>query len=71
MQLNILRVLIYDSCDNIYKFGKDIIYAISKDDEAMMMMLGLKRFTKHSGLNTVKLRREIAKRVINENQYCF
>ena len=71
IQLNMLRVLIYDSCDNIYKFGKDIIYAISKDDEAMMMMLGLKRFTKHVGLNCVSLRREIAKKVIEENKYCF
>jgi len=36
-----------------------------------MMKLGLKRFTKHSGLNSVKLRREIAKKVIEENKYCF
>jgi hypothetical protein len=70
-QLNMLKVLVYDSCDKINKHGKDIINAISEGDESLMIKLGLKRFTKHSGLNTVKLRREIAKKVIEENQYCF
>ena len=70
-QLSMLKVLVYDSCDKINKHGKDVIHSIAEGDESMMMKLGLKRFTKHSGLNTVKLRREIAKKVIEENQYCF
>ena len=70
-QLNMLKVLIYDSCDNINKSGKDVIYSIAQGDESTMMLLGLKRFTKHTGLNTVSLRREIAKKLIEENKYCF
>ena len=70
-QLNMLKVLVYDSCDIINKAGKDIIYAISDGDESKMVILGLKRFTKHEGLNVVKLRREIAKKVIDKNKYCF
>jgi hypothetical protein len=70
-QLKMLKVLVYDSCDKINKSGKDVIYSMSEGDESTMMMLGLKRFTKHSGLNTVELRREIAKKLIEENKYCF
>ena len=71
IQLNMLKVLVYDSCDHINKSAKDVIYSISDGDESTMMMLGIKRFTKHSGLNTVSLRREIAKKIISENKYCF
>ena len=70
-QLNILKVLIYDSCDKIIKSGKDVIYSIAEGDESTMMLLGLKRFTKHTGLNTISLRRNIAKKLIEENKYCF
>jgi alkylation response protein AidB-like acyl-CoA dehydrogenase len=70
-QLNMLKVLVYDSCDKINKHGKDVVNSIAEGDESVMMKLGLKRFTKHSGLNTVKLRRDIAKKAIGENKYCF
>jgi alkylation response protein AidB-like acyl-CoA dehydrogenase len=70
-QLNMLKVLVYDSCDKINKHGKDVVNSIAEGDESVMMKLGLKRFTKHNGLNTVKLRRDIAKKAIGENKYCF
>jgi hypothetical protein len=71
IQLKMLKVLVYDSCDKINKSAKDVVYSISEADESAMMMLGIKRFTKHSGLNAVSLRRDIAKKVIKENKYCF
>jgi alkylation response protein AidB-like acyl-CoA dehydrogenase len=71
IQLKMLKVLVYDSCDKINKSAKDVVYSISEADESTMMMLGIKRFTKHSGLNAVSLRRDIAKKVIKENKYCF
>jgi len=36
-----------------------------------MLMLGLKRFTKHEPVNTTKLRREIANKLIDADKYCF
>ena len=66
-----LKVLIYDSCHEMNKFGKNAVYAFSEGDEASMMILGLKRFTKHSGINTIELRRKIAKQIIDANEYCF
>jgi alkylation response protein AidB-like acyl-CoA dehydrogenase len=71
VQLKMLKILVYDSCDQINKSAKDVVYSISEGDESTMMMLGIKRFTKHTGLNTVTLRREIAKKIISENKYCF
>ena len=70
-QLNMLKVLVYDSCDVVNKAGKDIVYTICDGDESKMMILGLKRFTKHEGLDTIELRRQIAKKVIDKNKYCF
>ena len=66
-----LKVLVYDSCHEMNKFGKNAVYALSEGDEASMMILGLKRFTKHSGINTIELRRKIAKQIIDANEYCF
>ena len=66
-----LKVLIYDSCQEMNKFGKNTVYAFSEGDEASMMILGLKRFTKHSGINAIELRRKIAKQIIDANEYCF
>ena len=41
-QLNMLKVLVYDSCDVVNKAGKDIVYTICDGDESKMMILGLK-----------------------------
>jgi hypothetical protein len=35
------------------------------------MLMGAKRFTKASNLNTVELRRAIAKKMIAEGKYCY
>ena len=53
------------------KFGKNTVYSIAEGDEANMMILGLKRFTKHRGLDAISLRRKIAKQLIEANEYCF
>ena len=70
-QKMMLQVLVYDSCDKMNKFGKNTVYSIAEGDEASMMILGLKRFTKHRGLDAISLRRKIAKQLIEANEYCF
>lgn len=70
-QIDILKVLVYDSCDQINKAGKDAINSFANGDEGKMMMMGLKRFTKHEGVNVKELRQRIAKKLINKNEYCF
>jgi hypothetical protein len=65
------KVFFYDAADRIHKNAKDAANSISSGDELRMMLLGLKRFTKHSGLNSKEERRMIAKKLIDENKYCF
>ena len=70
-QIDMLKVFIYDSCDEISKAGKDAINSFSEGDQAKMMLMGLKRFTKHDGVNSKELRRRIADKLINKNEYCY
>lgn len=70
-KLAICKIYIYDRADRIHKNAKDAANAISQGDELRMILLGLKRFTKHSGLNSKEERRTIAKKLIEENNYCF
>jgi alkylation response protein AidB-like acyl-CoA dehydrogenase len=65
------KVFFYDTADRIHKYAKDAANSISSGDELRMMLLGLKRFTKHGGLNSKEERRMIAKKLIEENRYCF
>ena len=70
-QLDMMRVLIYDSCDIINKSGKDALNAFSDGDELKMMMMGLKRFTKHEPFNAKEARHRIANKLIDKNEYCY
>lgn len=70
-QLDMLRVLIYDGCDSVNKFGKDALNAFAEGDEMRMMLMGLKRFTKHAPFNSKEARQRIALKLIEKNEYCY
>ncbi|PKQ65513.1 acyl-CoA dehydrogenase [Labilibaculum filiforme] len=70
-QLAMCKVFFYDAADRIHKNAKDAANAITQGDELRMMLLGLKRFTKHAGLNSKEQRRLIAAKLMEENRYCF
>jgi len=70
-QLDIMRVLIYDACDSVNKSGKDALNAFAEGDEMRMMLMGLKRFTKHAPFNAKEARQRIAIRLIEKNEYCY
>lgn len=70
-QLDMMRVLIYDACDSVNKFGKDALNAFTEGDELRMMMMGLKRFTKHDHFNAKEARQRIALKLIDKNEYCY
>lgn len=69
--LNMTRVYINDALNRINNFGKNAIASFAEGDELKMLTLGIKRFTKFDPINTVKLRREIADKLIEANTYCF
>lgn len=71
MQINMARVYINDASDRIMIAGKNALNAFTEGDEQKMMLMGLRRFTKSSPLNTKELRQQIAQKIIAENKYCF
>ncbi len=71
IQLDMLRVTVYDTADRILKAGKDAINSFAEGDEQRMMQMGLRRFTKVEGVNAKELRRSVAGKLIEDNKYCF
>ncbi len=70
-KLAMAKVYIYDSADRIHKAAKDALLSFVEGDEQRMMLMGLKRFTKHEGLNVKEARQQIAQKMIEEGRYCF
>jgi alkylation response protein AidB-like acyl-CoA dehydrogenase len=71
LEIAMVRTFIYDTADNMNKYGKDAINSFAEGDELRMMLMGLKRFTKHEPFNPKAARLAIADKVIAENKYCF
>ncbi|MGB5847427.1 MAG: acyl-CoA dehydrogenase family protein [Ignavibacteriaceae bacterium] len=69
--VNMTKIYISDAVERINLYGKHAIAAFAEGDDLKMLMLGLKRFTKHEPVNTTKLRREIADMLIEADKYCF
>ena len=65
------QVYVSDSLERINLYGKHAIAAFAEGDELKLLTLGLKRFTKSDLVNTTKLRRNIADKLIEANAYCF
>jgi len=70
-QLAMMRVYLNDAADNIYKSGKESVNYFATGDEQLMMLSGLKRFTKVDPFNAVDARRTVSAKLIAENKYCF
>ncbi|MES2628877.1 MAG: acyl-CoA dehydrogenase family protein [Bacteroidota bacterium] len=66
-----VQTFVYDAADRINKHGKDALNGFAEGDEHRMMLMGLRRFTKTDAVNTKELRRTIAAKAIEANQYCF
>jgi alkylation response protein AidB-like acyl-CoA dehydrogenase len=70
-EIAIVKTYFYDAADKINKAGKDAIYSFAEGDEARMMIMGLKRFTKTEAFNPKEARQLIATKIIEANEYCF
>ena len=69
--IEMTKVYFSDALERINVSGKHAISAFAEGDELRMLLMGLKRFTKHEPVNTRTLRRNIAARLIEANEYCF
>src|SRR5690554_6000474 len=70
-EIAIVKTYFYDVADKINKAAKDGINAFAEGDEAKMMLMGLKRFTKIDGFNSKEARQQIAQRLIDAGEYNF
>ena len=64
-------VFFYDAADKINKYGVDAVNAFATGDEKQAMLMGMKRFTKAQGVNSIAARRRIADHMIENEQYPF
>ena len=69
MELDMMRIYLYDAADKIHKAGKDAVLGFAEGDEQMMMLMGLKRFTKIQPFNTKEARRRITGALRSKGNY--
>ena len=71
-QIAMAKLYLYKAVDVITQKGKESVISFTEGDEQRMMLMGLRRYTKYVNMpNVVKLREQIAAKVIAENKYCF
>jgi hypothetical protein len=69
MELDMMRIYLYDAADKIHKAGKDAVLAFMEGDEQMMLLVGLKRFTKTAPFNSKEARRRITAHLRHTGKY--
>lgn len=70
-QIAMVKTFYYDAADAIQKAGKDAINSFAEGDEAKMMLMGLRRFTKTDTFNPKVARQQIAQSLIEKGKYCY
>ena len=70
-QINATKVYLYETVDVVQKAGKEAIAGFVKPDEQKILLMGLKRYTKATLVNTHALRRKIADYMIEQSSYPF
>jgi alkylation response protein AidB-like acyl-CoA dehydrogenase len=70
-QVAMCELYVHEAADRIHKYAKEAVNNFADGDERQAMLMGAKRFTKNTNLNTADLRRTVAKKMIAEGGYCF
>jgi alkylation response protein AidB-like acyl-CoA dehydrogenase len=68
---NLCSVFLRDSMSNIETAGRAVLAASSEGDALRTNMAVLKRFTKYEPANSIELRRQIARRLLDAERYAF
>jgi alkylation response protein AidB-like acyl-CoA dehydrogenase len=70
-QLAMCQLYIHDAADRIHKWAKEAVCNFAEGDERQAMLMGAKRWSKNTPINTAELRKAIAKKLIAEGKYCY
>ncbi|MEZ5004742.1 MAG: acyl-CoA dehydrogenase family protein [Chitinophagales bacterium] len=69
--VDMMKAYFSDAAERLYVHGKHAVQSFAEGDEARIMLMGIKRFTKYPMTNTKQLRRNVAAKLIEANEYCF
>jgi alkylation response protein AidB-like acyl-CoA dehydrogenase len=69
--IDMMKVLFYDTADQLFVLGKNAINSFAEGDEQRMMTIGVKRWTKYEAYNCKEARQRIANKMIEANKYCY
>ncbi|MCH2021733.1 MAG: acyl-CoA dehydrogenase family protein [Saprospiraceae bacterium] len=70
-EITMTSLYINDAIERCALHAKNAISSWADGDTKRMLMLGIKRFTKHEFLNTKNMRREVADMLLEANEYIF
>ncbi len=70
-QIEMVKAFFYEASQRINKNATDALNSFAEGDELKMMLMGLKRFTKHEPLNIKSCYQKIALKVVEKNEYCY
>ncbi|MBP8823578.1 MAG: acyl-CoA dehydrogenase family protein [Flavobacteriales bacterium] len=70
-QVAMCRLFIHDAADRMHKHTKEAVNNFAEGDEQRAMLMGAKRFTKSTNVNTAELRKLVAKKMIAEGKYGY
>ena len=65
------RVYLQEAVTKIKNAGDEAVASFAEGDELRVMLMGMKRFTKSSPINTKNLRRSIANVMIEQNKFPY
>ncbi|MEJ7578159.1 MAG: acyl-CoA dehydrogenase family protein [Pyrinomonadaceae bacterium] len=69
--IDIARVFSNDAIQRVETKAKNLLAAMAEGDELRTLLAALRRFTKHTPINTVAARQRIADTMIKANRYTF
>lgn len=71
-QINMAKLNLYKAVEKVGQRGREAVISFTEGDEQVMMMMGIKRFTKYRQYpNVTALKRSIAEGLIEANTYNF
>jgi hypothetical protein len=71
LHLDMVRVFCNDAVERVEAEAKNTLAAVAEGDELRTLLAALKRFTKHTPVNTVAARRRVADAMIKANRYVY
>jgi alkylation response protein AidB-like acyl-CoA dehydrogenase len=65
------QVYVNDAMERLAVSAKNVAASWAEGDTLRMLMLAIKRYTKHEFVNTKKLRRQVAETLLNAGEFCY